>query len=186
MSLEDQSTTQVIFFDISKAFDRVWHKGLLHKLSAIGIRGQILEWFRNYLAGRTQAVTIKGSSSDFLPVSAGVPQGSVLGPTLFLIYINDIIKSIKSVIKLFADDTSLYLSLKNTIRRTDILNSDMEKITNWATAWKVNFNPLKTELMTISSNRVPSTLPPLRRDRLTRGTFAQALRGNSSTRLQMA
>ena len=158
-SLDKGVTGQAIFFDISKAFDKVWHRGLLHKLYAIGIRGQVLEWFRNYLSDRQQAVVILGSKSDYLTVTAGVPQGSVLGPLLFLIYINDIVVDIESIIKLFADDTSMYLCLENHQLRAEILNSDLVKIMTWANNWKVNFNQSKTELMNITNKRNQPFLP---------------------------
>ena len=157
--LDNKTTAQAIFFDISKAFDKVWHRALLHKLFAIGIRGQILDWFTDYLKNRSQAVVLKGTKSSYLPISAGVPQGSVLGPLLFLVYINDIANDIESIIKLFADDTSMYLGLENTEIRTQILNSDLERIQKWATTWKVLFNESKTELMTISNLTMPDTQP---------------------------
>ena len=144
MYIIDQGiTTQSIFFDISKAFDRVWHKGLLKKIEAVGIRGNLALWFQNYLQNRKQAVVIKGKKSEYKTVPSGVPQGSVSGPMLFLIYINDITKNIESVIKLFADDTSVSLALKDPDRRAAILNSDLEKINSWAKRWKVNFNEEK-------------------------------------------
>ena len=148
-ALDKDIPTQVVFFDISKAFDRVWHRGLLHKLHAIGIRDSLLNWFENYLTNRTQAVVVKGSKSSFLTVSAGVPQGSVLGPTLFLLYINDLNNGIESTTKLFADDTSIYLSLADELNRTRILNTDLETINIWAKTWKVSFNSQKTELLNI-------------------------------------
>ena len=97
--------TQSVYFDISKAFDRVWHRGLLLKLEAIGIRGNLLNWFKDYLTDRSQCVVIKGEQSCYKSVLAGVPQGSVLGPTLFLVYINDIVNNLESLVKMFADDT---------------------------------------------------------------------------------
>ena len=153
-ALDHSVSTQAIFFDVSKAFDKIWHRGLIYKLEAVGIRGPLLAWFQNYLDNRTQAVVIKGSKSDFLDVQAGVPQGSVLGPTLFLIYINDLNYSITSTIKLFADDTSMYLALNDDVIRTRILNSDMLKISNWAKKWKVNFNSEKTELLDVCKRNV--------------------------------
>lgn len=152
---DNNITTQAVFFDISKAFDRVWHKGLLHKLNAIGIRGNLLQWFRDYLNDRTQCVVIKGEKSIMQPVKAGVPQGSVLGPLLFLVYINDIVENIESVIKLFADDTSTSLSMKNPDMRKNILNSDLNKINKWACSWKVKFNEKKTELINIKRGSSP-------------------------------
>ena len=157
--LDSQTTAQVIFFDISKAFDKVWHKALLYKMYALGIRGQLLEWFKDYLTNRKQAVILKGSISTYRPVLAGVPQGSVLGPVLFLIYINDIVQDIQSSVKLFADDTSMYLGLEDTTTRTNILNSDLDKINSWANKWKVKFNETKTKLMTISNHTTPDTQP---------------------------
>ena len=148
-SLDRGTITQAIFFDISKAFDRVWHRGLLHKLNSFGIRGNLNRWFKDYLSNRQQAVVIQGCRSDYLPVTAGVPQGSVLGPLLFLVYINDINLDIESISKLFADDTSIYLSLNENNIRGEILNSDLEKIKAWASKWKVNFNCQKTELLNI-------------------------------------
>ena len=90
---------------------------------------------------------------DYLTVPAGVPQGSVLGPLLFRIYISDIVDDIESVIKLFADDTSMYLCLENPHIRAEILNNDLKKIMQWANKWKIEFNERKTELMNISRNK---------------------------------
>jgi hypothetical protein len=158
-SFDSEITTQAIFFDISKAFDKVWHRGLLRKLHAIGIRETLLKWFEDYLTERKQAVVLYGSTSNYLTVHAGVPQGSVLGPLLFLIYINDIVQDIESIIKLFADDTSMYLCLENSDIRAEILNSDLDKITQWASKWKVTFNESKTELINISRNKNHQFLP---------------------------
>ena len=160
-ALDQRCNTQALFFDISKAFDKVWHRGLIKKLNSIGIKGPLLNWFSNYLNNRHQAVVIKGKISSYKTVNAGVPQGSVLGPLLFLIYINDIVDDIESLVKLFADDTSMYLSLNDADRRTAILNSDIQKITSWSQTWKVDFNPNKTELLTISNQWHPETRPLL-------------------------
>ena len=154
-----RTTTQSIFFDISKAFDRVWHKGLIQKLEAIGIRGTLLMWFTDYLTNRRQSVALRGELSSSLPIKAGVPQGSVLGPLLFLIYINDITVGLESTIKLFADDTSISKSEKNPDTRATTLNADLEKIASWAKKWKINFNATKTELLTIK--RDTQALHPL-------------------------
>ena len=158
--LDNGVTTQAIFFIyISKAFDKVWHRGLVSKLETIAVRGGLLNWFKNYSAGRRQAVVIKWCRSDYTDVSARAPQGSVLGPLLFLIYINDIVIDIELVIQIFADDTSLYLCLHNDDACAEILNSHLEKISVWATTWKITFNNIKAELRKISWKREPQPLP---------------------------
>eukprot|EP00916_Digyalum_oweni_P006721 GHVL01011503.1.p1 GENE.GHVL01011503.1~~GHVL01011503.1.p1 ORF type:complete len:354 (+),score=16.94 GHVL01011503.1:1058-2119(+) len=149
-------TTQAVFCDVSKAFEKVWHKGLLYKLELVGIRGQLLKWFHDYLTNRHQAVVIKGAKSALKCIPAGVPQGSVLGPLLFLIYINDIVNDTESVIKLFADDTSMSMSLEDPTRRAQILNADLYKINTWAKQWKVKFNEAKTELLDIKRDNIPT------------------------------
>ena len=111
--LDEGKEVRAIFCDISKASDRVWHKGLLFKFNSIGISGSLLQWFTDYLDNRKQRVIIPGVCSDWSLVKAGVPQGSILGPLLFLLYINDIVENINSSIRLFADDTSLYIIVDN-------------------------------------------------------------------------
>ena len=158
-AMDNNNTAHAIFFDISKAFDRVWHRGLIHKLEAIGIRGKLLDWFRDYLSNRKQATVIKGEMSDYSWISAGVPQGSVLGPLLFIVYINDITLEIESTIKLFADDTSMYSFMEDLDQQATTLNSDLIKIREWALKWKVTFNKTKTELMVLSRKTVPPAIP---------------------------
>ena len=106
--------THGIFLDVKAAFDKVWHRGLLAKLQQIGINGSLHSLFVSYLSNRKQIVVLDGCKSTVRDVSAGVPQGSRLGPLLFIIYINDIVKDIESEILIFADDTSLLVSGKNT------------------------------------------------------------------------
>ena len=100
--------TRAVAFDISKAFDRVWHAGLLHKLKSYGISGQIFGLISSFLSNRRLRVVLDGKSSQEYPVNAGVPQGSILGPTLFLLYINDLPDNVICDIAIFADDTTLY------------------------------------------------------------------------------
>ena len=97
-----------MFLDISKAFDRVWHKGLLFNLKRIGIDAPLYHLLENYLKNRKQRVVLNGQTSEWKDILAGVPQGSVLGPILFLIYINDLPDGLISNAKLFADDTSIF------------------------------------------------------------------------------
>eukprot|EP00916_Digyalum_oweni_P006939 GHVL01011851.1.p1 GENE.GHVL01011851.1~~GHVL01011851.1.p1 ORF type:complete len:250 (-),score=15.14 GHVL01011851.1:232-981(-) len=118
-----------------------------YKLEAIGMRGRLLCWIRSYLNDRSQSVVVKGHMSASQTVPAGVPQGSVLGPLLFLIYINDIVLNVQSTVKSFADDTSMYLSMNDSQLRNDILNSDLQELSRWANDWKVKFNNEKIELL---------------------------------------
>ena len=149
------------FCDISKAFDRVWHRGLLFKLSNIGIKDSLLNWFSSYLSDRKQRVVHANSTSNWSSINAGVPQGSILGPLLFLIYINDIISNINANIRLFADDTSLYIIVDTPENAAEILNNDLDTIHNWSKTWLVTFNPSKTESMLFSKKRIKPLHPPL-------------------------
>ena len=130
-----------VFFDISKAFDKVWHIGLLFKLNAYGVDGEFLSLLEKYLENRTQIVVLNGQTSEWKEINSGVPQGSVLGPFLFLIYINDLPDGITSICKIFADDTSLLLKVLDVNKSTKKLNLDLEKISEWAFQWKMHFNP---------------------------------------------
>ncbi len=149
------------FCDISKAFDRVWHNGLLFKLERYGITGRVLRWFVSYLSNRMQRVVLNGCFSAWKPVRAGVPQGSILGPLLFLIFINDIVNDIDACIKLFADDTSLYVIVETPEIAARALNRDIEMINQWANQWLVRFNPQKTESLLITRKRILPVHPPL-------------------------
>ena len=100
--------TRAVALDISKAFDRVWHAGLLHKLKSYGISGQIFSLISSFLSNRRLRVVLDGKSSQEYPVNAGVPQGSILGPTLFLLHINDLPDDVICDIAIYADDTTLY------------------------------------------------------------------------------
>ena len=137
----------MVFCDISKAFDKVWHKGLLFKLRQNGIKGNLLAWISNYLSSRKQRVQINSSTSSLLSVNAGVPQGSVLGPLLFLVYVNDIADNLLSLVRLFADDSSLFFSAANLRDIEGIINHDLGLISVWAKKWLVDFNPIKTVAM---------------------------------------
>ena len=148
-----------IFCDISKASDRVWHKGLPLKLKNYGIDGNLLAWFEDYLKNRNPNVFINNTFSSQRFISAGVPQGSVLGPLLFLLYIDDISDELNGLVRLFADDTSLsYSSADLKIEIEIILNEDLRKLSEWARKWLILFNPTKTEVMLISNIFYDDTL----------------------------
>ena len=133
--------TRGLFLDISKAFDRVWHQGLLFKLKSNGIDGPLFYLLSDYLHNRKQRVVLNGQTSDWAEVKAGVPQGSVLGPLLFLVYINDLPDGLKSNAKLFADDTSIFSVVNDANVSYNQLNSDLLQINSWAFQWKMLFNP---------------------------------------------
>ena len=147
-ALDEKKDVHIVFCDISKAFDRVCHKGLIYKLKKFGIGGLLLLWFIDYLHDRHQRVIIKGQESAHGVIKAGVPQGSILGPLLFLIYINDITLVTQAKMKLFADDTSIYIDFDDAVSASTTLNDDMIAIQNWADQWLVKFSPPKTKLLT--------------------------------------
>ena len=121
------SNTDIIYFDFSKAFDTVPHLRLLHKLEVYGIKDKLLMWFKNFLVGRQQCVVLNNIQSSWSIVTSGVPQGSVLGPLLFTIFVNDIPHIVRSDIYLFADD----IKLSRTIKNSDdilILQDDIHKL----------------------------------------------------------
>jgi len=149
-SLDNGSEVRIVFLDISKAFDKVWHKGLVCKLEAVGIKGNLLQWIKSYLQGREQRVVIEGHCSEWKEISAGVPQGSVLGPLLFIIYINDIVSGLKSRPYLYADDTTLFETVSNRADSADRLNLDLNMIVDWSNKWKVTMNPTKSKSITFS------------------------------------
>ena len=115
-----------------KAFDKVWHDGLIFKLKQNGVSGSLLMFFQNYLNNRKQRVVLNWSYSSYSTVESGVPQGSVLGPLLFLVYINDLERNIKSNIKFFADDTMLFSIVKDPEISANNLNHDLDIIQQWA------------------------------------------------------
>ena len=134
-----------VYLDMSKAFDKVWHEGLIFKLKQNGIEGKLLNLFSDYLANRKQRVVLNGMESNWGEIKAGVPQGSVLGPLLFLIYINDLEEGIESHVKFFADDTSLFSIVNDPVSSAVNLQHDLNLITEWAYQWKMSFNPDPTK-----------------------------------------
>ena len=124
----------VIYLDYSKAFDSVPHLRLISKLQAYGIKGDLLKWISNFLIGRQQKVILNGSSSQWIDVTSGVPQGSVLGPLLFLLYVNDITDGVQSTLEMFADDSKLYRIIKYS-HDVDTLQQDLNYISSWSKLW---------------------------------------------------
>ena len=146
-------TTDVIFLDFTKAFDSVPHEHLLYKLEQYGISGVLLNWFRNFLTNRSQRVVVRGSFSTWTKVTSGVPQGTILGPIVFLIYINDFLNGISSPTKLFADDTKVYRGLIDLEKDKQILQSDLDRMTEWTNTWQLHFNSDKCEVMRITHQK---------------------------------
>ena len=138
---------------ISKAFDRVWHTGLLHKFKCYGISGQIFGLISSFLSNRRLWVVLDGKSSQEYPVNAGVPQGSIVGPTLFLIYINDLPDDVICNIAIYADDTTLYSKCDQTsdlwqqLELASELESDLRDTVDCGRKWLVDFNVGKTQLV---------------------------------------
>ena len=146
------SRCDIAVFDFSKAFDCVPHQRLLVKLKSYGISGTTLQWVRSFLSGRTQRVAINGTFSSFQPVTSGVPQGSVLGPLLFLLYINDIGNPINSSIRLFADDCILYKEIRSYADQQS-LQTDINSFSSWADKWQMQLNHKKCNTMTLTRKK---------------------------------
>ena len=138
--LADGDDVLLVFLDISKAFDKVYHDGLLHKLKTFGISGCLLRWFESYLSCRIQWVVLNGQHYEWREINAGVPQGSILGPLLFLIFIDDIVDDLNSDPFLYADDTSLFKPITTREKDVEEIDQDLKQISNWAAQWRVNFN----------------------------------------------
>ena len=135
-----------VFMDLSKAFDALSHEILLQKLQYYGVRGICLDWFRSYLSNRKQFTVYNYNNSQLRDIDTGVPQGSILGPLLFIIYINDIVNSCNDPhLILYADDTSLLASHKDMNVLIETLNENLAKITKWFKCNKLSLNVSKTQ-----------------------------------------
>jgi len=140
-TLDNGEALDVIYFDFAKAFDTVPHQRLLNKLKAHGITGHIHEWIKSFLLGRRQLVKVNGKRSTWGKVESGIPQGSVLGPCLFVVFINDMHENIHNKIKLFADDTKLYGPAEQSMQE------DVSRLMQWSTIWQLKFNRDKCKVI---------------------------------------
>ena len=152
-AVDEGNCVDVIFLDFAKAFDKVPHQRLLVKLRRHGIKGRLLNWISEWLGGRRQRVGIRGSYSDWRWVLSGVPQGSVLGPVLFLIFINDLDEGLMSNILKFADDTKI-VGTVTTEGDRQIIQNDLTTLVSWANTWQMEFNETKCKVMHIGRETV--------------------------------
>ena len=153
-NMQKGKQTDLILLDFSKALDKVSHEKLIHKLHNYGVKGNTLSWIKSFLNNRTQTVVIDGKQSRTAPVTSGVPQGSVLGPILFLAYINDLPDNITSQVRIFADDTVVYAAIS---RMDDslALQRDLDTLQTWENKRDMEFNPSKCQVLQITRARKP-------------------------------
>ena len=164
-ALDEEKYAVSLFLDLSKAFDTVNHSILLSKLDLYGIPGNANQWFRSYLSNRKQKVFVNGVESNFLLVNSGVPQGSILGPFLFLVYINDFEKATNYFsLRLFADDTSLTATGKDLDVLLQRINSELPAIYEWLCSNRLTLNLSKTKYLVFQPRQKISfnLYPPLK------------------------
>ena len=145
---DEGSQTDIIYLDFAKAFDTVPHKRLITKLKSYGIRGKVLSWIEAFLNNRRQRVVLRNGSSKWILVKSGVPQESILGPLLFLFYVNDMPTLVQNTAKMFADDTKLYAKTK-TRQDCDRLQQDLNHLAAWSQDWLLKFNETKCVVLKI-------------------------------------
>ena len=154
--IDKGKSVHMAILDFSKAFDKVPHSRLLVKLEHYGIRHNIQKWIQDFLTDRIQRVVCEGNFSSNADVLSGVPQGTVLGPLLFLTYINDLPQHLKCKVRLFADDCLVYTSVNNEENMVS-LQEDLKSLQLWQDKWQMSFNPSKCSVMVISNKKVPPT-----------------------------
>ncbi len=154
MNIDNGLINGVVFIDLKKAFDTIDHQIMLQKLRNYGIDQMSLTWFESYLTNRTQKCRVNDQLSNSAPVTCGVPQGSNLGPILFLIYINDLPNCLNHAIpRMFADDTSISYSANTTGEPQNVINSELKKLNSWLITNRLSLNIVKTEFMVIGSQQ---------------------------------
>ena len=151
-SIDERKQTDIFILDFEKAFDTVPHELLKCKLQKYGVRKNILNWIDSFLSDRKQCVVVNGAKSGYEPVASGVPQGTVLGPILFLVHINDISEHVSSDIRLFADDCVCYRTI-NSKEDCKELQKDIDTLGNWAEEWGMRFQPVKCNMMSLSRKK---------------------------------
>ena len=152
--LDNKGQVDVIITDFSKAFDLVPHQRLLLKLKHAGISGSLHNWISTFLTKRSQQVVLEGNSSTSIVVTSGVPQGTVLGPLLFILYLNDLPEGISSQVRLLADDCILYREIQ-TQEDSHKLQNDIDILCNWESRWQMRFNVAKCYAMHMTHKRKP-------------------------------
>ena len=150
-ALDNGEEVDCIYTDFMKAFDRVPHKRLLVKMASYGISDEVCRWVEAFLSNRMQKVVVNGVSSEWEKVRSGVPQGSVLGPVLFLLFINDLPEEAISELLLYADDAKIFKIIRNENDR-EVLQKDLHAMSIWADKWLLNFHPDKLKKLSISRN----------------------------------
>ena len=154
VNIDRKCVNGVVFLDLKKAFDTVDHKILLKKLEFFGFHRKTIAFFCSYLSNRQQQCSVNGVTSDLLPISCGVPQGTILGPLLFLMYINDLPNCLKySTATLYADDTTLTVPASDMLDIENAMNTDLKLVSLWLKANKLSLNVLKSECMIIGSRQ---------------------------------
>ena len=151
--IDSDIPVDTVFFDFRKVFDSVPHKRLLLKLERLGVSRNVLKWISSFLSNRQQRVVINGQSSEWTDVSSGVPQGSVLGPLLFIMFVNDLPDEVKSYCKLFADDAKLYKDLQNH-EDFETFQNDLNKLCQWTIKWLMLFYVAKCKVMHIGRDNL--------------------------------
>jgi hypothetical protein len=154
-TIDNGGTVDACYLDLQKAFDSVPHRRLIKKIHSYGISGKLLQWIQEFLTGRTQTIAVNGVTAPAEPVKSGVPQGSVLGPVLFILYINDMPLNTRSQMLLYADDAKLYNQISSEDDKKQ-LQEDINSLHHWSRKWLLNFHPQKCKVMRLGSRTTPT------------------------------